>query len=117
MNAMVGYHWPGNIRELQNIIERAVIVSTGPMLKVPLGDLKARVPSGRDSNRAGESGDTGKMRDVLQQTEHNQILTALKQSNWVVAGPKGAAALLGTNRSTLQVHIQRLGIRISRTGN
>jgi formate hydrogenlyase transcriptional activator len=114
MNTLVRYHWPGNIRELQNVIERAVIVSTGPVLKVPLDDLRTRVPSAEASN-GSPSEDAGKMRSVLEDAERKQILAALKQTNWVVAGPKGAAALLGMKRSTLQAHMQRLGIRVART--
>jgi formate hydrogenlyase transcriptional activator len=115
MRALVRYDWPGNIRELQNVIERAVIVSSGPVLKVPLDDLRARLPSAEASNGAGPSEDSGKMRDVLEDAERKQILAALKQANWVVAGPNGAANLLGMKRSTLQAHMQRLGIRVSRT--
>jgi formate hydrogenlyase transcriptional activator len=115
MTMLVRYDWPGNIRELQNVIERAVIVSTGPVLKVPLDHLKTRVPSAevRNGGRASEEG--GKMRGVLEDVERQQILAALKQANWLVAGPKGAAALLGMKRSTLQGHMKRLGIRVSRT--
>jgi formate hydrogenlyase transcriptional activator len=115
MNTLVRYDWPGNIRELQNVIERAVIVSTGPVLKVPLHDLKTRVPSVDVSNGGSASEDAGKMRGVLEDAERKQILAALKQANWVVAGPKGAAALLGMKRSTVQAHMKRLGIRVSRT--
>jgi formate hydrogenlyase transcriptional activator len=115
MNMLVHYDWPGNIRELQNVIERAVIVSTGPVLKVPLDDLRTRVPSAEVSNGAGVSEDTGNMRGMLEDAERKQILAALKQANWVVAGAKGAATLLGMKRSTLQAHMQRLGIRVSRT--
>jgi len=114
MNMLVRYDWPGNIRELQNVIERAVIVSTGPVLKVPLDDLRTRVPSAEPSNLGSASEDAGKMRGVLDEAERKQILAALKQAHWVVAGPKGAAALLGMKRSTLQAHMQRLGIRVSR---
>ena len=113
MNTLVRYDWPGNIRELQNVIERAVIVSTGPALKVPLGDLKTRVRA-EASNGGGASDDAGKMRAVLEDAERKQILAALKQTNWIVAGPRGAAAMLGMKRSTLQAHMQRLGIRVSR---
>jgi formate hydrogenlyase transcriptional activator len=116
MNTLVHYDWPGNIRELQNVIERAVIVSTGPVLKVPLDELRARVPTAEGSN-ASVSEDGGKMRNVLADAERKQILAALKQANWVVAGPKGAAALLGMKRSTLQAHMQRLGVRVSRTAD
>jgi formate hydrogenlyase transcriptional activator len=115
MNALVRYDWPGNIRELQNVIERAVIVSNGPVLKVPLDDLRTRVASTEPLNGGGVSEDAGTMRGVLDDAERKQILAALKQSQWVVAGPKGAAALLGMKRSTLQAHMQRLGIRVSRT--
>jgi formate hydrogenlyase transcriptional activator len=115
MNTLVRYDWPGNIRELQNVIERAVIVSSGPALKVPLDDLRTRVGSAEPLNGGGVSEDTGTMRDVLDDAERKQILAALKQTSWVVAGPKGAAALLGMKRSTLQAHMQRLGIRVSRT--
>jgi formate hydrogenlyase transcriptional activator len=115
MNTLVRYDWPGNIRELQNVIERAVIISTGPVLKVPLDDLRTRVPSAEASNGGSASEDAGKMRGVLEDAERKQILAALRQARWVVAGPKGAAALLGMKRSTLQAHMQRLGIRVSRT--
>jgi formate hydrogenlyase transcriptional activator len=115
MSTLVRYDWPGNIRELQNVIERAVIVSNGPALKVSLDDLRTRVPSVESSNGGGVPEDTGNMRGVLEEAERKQILVALKQAHWVVAGPNGAAALLGMKRSTLQAHMQRLGIRVSRT--
>jgi formate hydrogenlyase transcriptional activator len=115
MSMLVRYDWPGNIRELQNVIERAVIVSAGPVLKVPMDDLRTRVPSTETSNGASASEDAGNMRGLLEDTERTQILAALKQARWVVAGPNGAAALLGMKRSTLQAHMQRLGIRVSRT--
>ena len=117
MSTLVRYDWPGNIRELQNVIERAVIVSTGPVLKVPLDDLKTRVPSVEFLNGGSAFEDAGKMRGVLEDAERKQILAALKQTNWIVAGPKGAAAWLGMKRSTLQAHMQRLGIRVSRAAN
>ncbi len=117
MHTLVRYDWPGNIRELQNVIERAVIVSTGPVLKVQLDDLRARVPSAEASNGISAFEDAGNMRGVLEDAERKQILAALKQANWVVAGTKGAAAMLGMKRSTLQAHMQRLGIRVSRTAS
>ena len=116
MNALVGYSWPGNIRELQNVVERAVLVSNGPALKVPLSDLKSRVgvphairptPS-KGNGRSGE--DAQPIRDVLEDVERKQILAALEQSRWIVAGPKGAAARLGLKRSTLQLRMKKLGI-------
>jgi formate hydrogenlyase transcriptional activator len=111
MDALCRYHWPGNIRELQNVIERAVIISTGPALRVDVADLKFPKTS-HPEQRAGaaKSKTTGVLQDVLKETEREQILHALKQCNWVVAGPNGAAARLGVNRSTLQVRIRKLGI-------
>jgi formate hydrogenlyase transcriptional activator len=114
MNTLVRYDWPGNIRELQNVIERAVIVSTGSVLKVPLDDLRTRKSSADASNGVSASDDAGKMRGVLEDAERKQILAALKQTDWIVAGPKGAAALLGMKRSTLQAHMRRLGVRVAR---
>jgi DNA-binding NtrC family response regulator len=64
MNALVHYDWPGNIRELQNVIERAVILSTGPVLKVSLDELRTRVPSMPESNGLIASADAGKMRGL-----------------------------------------------------
>ena len=120
MDALVRYHWPGNIRELQNVIERAVIVSTGPVLKVSLADLENRVPSSIAPLAAKSVSDAPRderdMRSVLEETERKQIVAALEQANWIVAGPKGAANLLGVKRSTLQSRMQKLGIRISRGG-
>jgi formate hydrogenlyase transcriptional activator len=115
MNILVRYDWPGNIRELQNVIERAVIVSNGPVLKVPLDDLRTRIPPAEPSNGRSTPEDAGNMRDVLEDAERKQILAALQQAHWVVAGPRGAASLLGMKRSTLQAHMHRLGIRVSRT--
>jgi formate hydrogenlyase transcriptional activator len=111
MDALSRYHWPGNIRELQNVIERAVIVSTGPALSVDVADLK--FPKGGHPEEVAvprNSKTNGALHSVLEETERQQILQALKKSNWVVAGPNGAAALLGMNRSTLQVRIRKLGI-------
>jgi len=111
MDALCRYHWPGNIRELQNVIERAVIVSVGPALSVDVGDLKfPKVSHPEERAAAPNSTTNGALHSVLEETERQQILKALAQSNWIVAGPNGAAALLGINRSTLQVRIRKLGI-------
>jgi formate hydrogenlyase transcriptional activator len=116
MTMLLRYPWPGNIRELQNVIERAVIVTTGPVLHVPGDDLRS-LPNGPApaNHRAKPAADTGNMRAVLNDAERKQILGALEQTSWVVAGPDGAAARLGMKRSTLQSRMQKLGIRISRT--
>jgi formate hydrogenlyase transcriptional activator len=100
MNALVRYPWPGNIRELQNVIERAVILSRGPVLKIALSDLKVRPAELGQPN--GSS--------TLEEVERRHILAILEQTNWVFAGPNGAAARLGLKRPTLQFRMQKLGI-------
>ena len=105
MQALVRYSWPGNIRELQNVIERAVLVSNGPVLKVPLSDLKSRAavapPAATTPANFVLKEGAQPIRDVLEDVERKQITAALEQSRWIVAGPNGAAARLGLKRSTL----------------
>ena len=98
MSALTSYQWPGNIRELQNFIERSVILSVGPELRAPLTELKS--PRGAES--AGVT--------TLEEAERSHILKTLEYTGWVVAGPKGAAARLGMKRSTLYFRMQKLGI-------
>jgi formate hydrogenlyase transcriptional activator len=98
MEALVRYAWPGNVRELQNVIERAVILSPGPTLQVPLADLK---PVGQQAPVAAVS---------LADAEREHILGALRETGWVVSGPKGAAARLEMKRGTLQKKMKKLGI-------
>jgi formate hydrogenlyase transcriptional activator len=100
MQALIDYAWPGNIRELQNIIERAVILSPGSVLEVPLQSLTTRVAPVQNSGKP----------QTLEQAEREHILATLKDTNWVLAGPKGAATRLGMNRSTLQFRMKKLGI-------
>ena len=99
MAALVKYSWPGNIRELENVIERAVILSTGSALEVPMRDLNSRITAGRDSAA-----------QTLEEVERNHILATLKQTGWVLSGPRGAATRLGLNRSTLHFRMKKLGI-------
>jgi formate hydrogenlyase transcriptional activator len=116
MQALVRYHWPGNIRELQNVIERAVIISRGPVLNVGLTELAPDMAStSTPVVPTAKSAVHESLQNMLQETERNQILRALEEANGVVAGPNGAAARLGVKRTTLQIKMQRLGIRISRT--
>jgi formate hydrogenlyase transcriptional activator len=110
MDALCRYHWPGNIRELQNVIERAVIISTGPALRVDVSDLKLRKGGLSAEEPASPKLTNGTLQDVLKETQRQQILKALKECNWVVSGPDGAAAHLGMKRSTLQLRIHKLGI-------
>jgi formate hydrogenlyase transcriptional activator len=102
MNALVSYPWPGNIRELQNIIERAVILSKNSELRIPQSDLKSK-------NTEGNGHSNGLA--TLEEVERRHILSVLDQTNWVFAGPKGAAARLGIKRPTLQFRMQKLGIK------
>jgi formate hydrogenlyase transcriptional activator len=99
MECLIRYCWPGNIRELENVIERAVILSHGPVLKVQLQDLCSRAIS---ENRRGQQ--------TLEEVERAQILATLKATKWVLSGPSGAAIRLGLNRSTLQFRMKKLGI-------
>ena len=122
MSTLVKYPWPGNIRELQNVIERAVILTKGPVLHIPGDDLRVAnanavaQAAAAGTQPANSSGGSRNMRALLDDTERQQIVTALEQTNWTVAGPNGAAARLGIKRSTLQSRMQKLGIRISRVG-
>jgi formate hydrogenlyase transcriptional activator len=98
MRALTSYHWPGNIRELQNFIERSVIVTSGDILQPPLASLAS----------AAEVQSVGAI--TLEDAERDHIRKALEQTRWVVAGPNGAAARLGIKRSTLYFRMQKLGI-------
>ena len=100
MDALVAYSWPGNIRELQNLIERAVIRSAGDRLDVPLSEIG----EGICAAKSGEVGET------LEDAERAHILATLKETRWVLSGPRGAATRLGLNRSTLQFRMKKLGI-------
>jgi formate hydrogenlyase transcriptional activator len=106
MNVLVRYHWPGNIRELQNLVERAVILSPGPVLRVPLNDLP--VQSTTVATPALRRAET------LEEVERRHILETLDATDWVISGPKGAATTLGLKRSTLQARMEKLGIRRAR---
>jgi formate hydrogenlyase transcriptional activator len=110
MEALIRYPWPGNIRELQNVIERAVILSRGHVLTVSVAELSSELKMSTPAPRDGS------MQDVLQKAERAQILQALEQTNWVVAGPNGAAVRLGMKRTTVHSRMQKLGIKVSRTG-
>jgi formate hydrogenlyase transcriptional activator len=110
MDALCRYYWPGNIRELQNVIERAVIVSAGSALSVDVADLKFPKAGPSVKKPASAKPTNGVLYSVLEDAERQQILKALRQCNWVVAGPNGAATLLGMKRSTLQQRIRKLGI-------
>jgi formate hydrogenlyase transcriptional activator len=98
MSALISYQWPGNIRELQNFIERSVILTSGSVLCAPLAGLESA--AGAESLGA----------ITLEDAERDHIRKILDQTRWVVAGPNGAAARLGIKRSTLYFRMQKLGI-------
>jgi formate hydrogenlyase transcriptional activator len=104
MAMLSSYHWPGNIRELQNLIERAVILTRGPVLEIPLAEL--RQPAKAALDRSENLGRTESLEDV----ERRHILRVLRETNWVIGGPTGAAAKLGLNRTTLNNRLRKLGI-------
>jgi formate hydrogenlyase transcriptional activator len=102
MNALQEWEWPGNIRELENVIERAVIITTGAVLQVPPFQMKLDsdallVPPQELS--------------AFHAAERDVILEALRQAGGIIAGPEGAAARLGMKRTTLQSKMRKLGIR------
>jgi formate hydrogenlyase transcriptional activator len=98
MSELISYAWPGNIRELQNFIERSVILSSGTVLRPPLSSLKSAA--------------TTEVQEAvtLEEAERDHIRKILEQTRWVVSGPNGAAARLGIKRSTLYFRMQKLGI-------
>jgi formate hydrogenlyase transcriptional activator len=99
MNALIQYQWPGNIRELENVIERAVVLSHNSVLHIPLRDLQSRLSAG-PSERP----------DALASVEREHISAILKQTRWALSGPNGAAARLGLNRTTLYSRMKKLGV-------
>jgi formate hydrogenlyase transcriptional activator len=92
------WHWPGNIRELENFIERSIILTQGPVFFAPMAELHVSSPEG---SRSGTT---------LQDVEREYILLTLRESGGVIAGIHGAAARLGMKRTTLQSRMQKLGI-------
>ena len=100
MGVLQKHHWPGNIRELQNLVERAVILSRGSTLEIPLTELKQPVKTAVYINGG----------ITLEHVERDHILKVLDDAKWVIGGPTGAAARLGLNRTTLNHRMRKLGI-------
>jgi formate hydrogenlyase transcriptional activator len=99
MTALINWTWPGNIRELENFIERAVILSDGDVLRAPLSELRSAVRS-----------DSPDITRTLENMERQHIIRVLRETGGVIGGSTGAAARLGLKRTTLQSRIQKLGI-------
>ncbi|MBV8264733.1 MAG: sigma 54-interacting transcriptional regulator [Planctomycetaceae bacterium] len=96
---LIAYPWPGNIRELENILERAVILAIGPTLEI-----------GPDVLIPLDSAPVGGPHLALEEVERNHTLTVLRQTGWVIDGPRGAASLLGLHPNTLRSRLKKLGI-------
>lgn len=97
MKKLSAWHWPGNIRELENFVERSVILTQGAALQVPVGELTDH----------GNSAPVVNSRDSV---ERDQIIQILKDTAGRVAGPTGAAARMGLKRTTLISRMKKLGI-------
>ncbi len=105
--ALQEYRWPGNIRELENFIERAVILTEGAELQMPMSEIKLSTkPVARESATAGPLTE----KSTLEAIEREHILKALDEANWVIGGANGAASRLGLKRTTLQARMKKLGI-------
>ena len=100
LDALVSYSWPGNIRELQNMVERAVTLSRGRSLEIPLGEIA----------RSQKASSAGSESSTLEAVEREHILRVLEEVNWVIGGPAGAAVRLGLPRTTLNSRMRALGI-------
>jgi formate hydrogenlyase transcriptional activator len=102
MEALVAWKWPGNIRELENFLERAVILSRGPQLYVPLAELEAMKEEDEDYEAATNP--------TFHAAERDHILRALREAKGIIGGPGGAAERLGLKRTTLNSKMKKLGI-------
>ena len=110
MNALREYQWPGNIRELQNIIERSVILSSGPSLNVPMAELHPLARPASANKAPAKSTRRTPVRSILAEVDRNQIIGALEEAGGRIGGPNGAAARLGLKRTTFITRMKKLGI-------
>jgi len=114
MNALCHYSWPGNIRELQNVIERSVILSSGPSLNVPVAELFSRTgPAPANDQAQAKSTRRTPVRSILAEVDGDQIIRDLKEAEGRIGGPGGAAARLGLKRTTFVTRMKKLGIERS----
>jgi formate hydrogenlyase transcriptional activator len=111
MRALTRWHWPGNICELENFIERAVILSRGSTLNVPIAELQALPPAAFAATAAATPAAVANRQPVtLHDSEREHILKVLRETRGILGGPNGAAARLGLKRTTLQGKMKKLGI-------
>ena len=107
-----GYDWPGNIRELRNVIERAVIISRGRVLDFDLPAAEtALVPARRAERAAGDTEPEFLTEAELQRRERENLLIILEKANWKIKDADGAAELLGVNSATLLSRMKKMGLR------
>jgi len=114
MSRLCAYSWPGNIRELQNVIERAVVLSKGPALEIersalfdfPPAEPVASIPARSPTLASPPSSSVRSLEEV----ERQHIVDVLTQANWRIEGDRGAAKLLNLRPSTLRSRMQKLGI-------
>jgi transcriptional regulator with GAF, ATPase, and Fis domain len=106
------YHWPGNIRELRNVIERAVIISRGRVLDfdLPVAET-ALVPARRAAREASDTEPEFLTEAELQRRERENLLIILEKANWKIKGAGGAAELLGVNSATLLSRMKKMGLK------
>jgi formate hydrogenlyase transcriptional activator len=110
MRALTSWHWPGNIRELENFIERSVILTRGTVLNVPISELHATEPFTVAAKSAAAAASAGGHTLTLHESEREYILKVLREADGVLSGSGGAAARLGLKRTTLQAKMKKLGI-------
>src|SRR5262249_55498324 len=119
MQRLLDYPWPGNIRELENVLERAVILASGSTLEVapdllpiPAKSRPVEVPAQQDDTIVRPATQEAKSPPLqsMEAIEPDHIATVLRHTNWVITGPRGAATILGLNPSTLRSRIKKLGI-------
>lgn len=118
MTALKNYQWPGNIRELRNVIERAVIVTQGPKLHLLDSLQSTRLdapPQAAPGTGAATEGDASNWGETLEQSQYNLILQTLKKTYWRIEGPYGAAVALNIHPSKLRSLMRRLGISRPKT--
>ena len=99
MESLLRYDWPGNIRELQNIVERAAVVASGPIVTVDASLLRTQAAAPDSSI------------ETLEEMERGHITRALKKTIWLIQGKGGAATLLGIKPSTLRSRMEKLRIK------
>ena len=121
MNRLTRYSWPGNIRELENVLERAVILSNGPTLEIdpdvlasPSANYQSTTATSETANPAAANIIPTGLIESLESNMRSHIRTALERAGWVIDGPHGAASMLGLHPSTLRSRMKKLGILRSR---